>query len=93
MFKSIITIINRNKNVIKYGVITNTAIGIFLRGIGDVIQQNIEIKNDEKKKEKNVMVYQLSDSKTRVAPEKKTETNSGAKKMFDWTRTSKIKTA
>jgi hypothetical protein len=36
-------------------VITNTAIGIFLRGIGDVIQQNIEIKNDEKKKEKSAM--------------------------------------
>ena len=55
MFKSIITVIKRNKNVIKYGVITNTAIGIFLRGIGDVIQQNIEIKNDEKKKEKSAI--------------------------------------
>ena len=84
MFKSFITLIKRNKDVIKYGVVTNTTIGILLRGCGDVIQQNIELKNDCKK-EKSILVYPISESKL----SSKSEINSEAKQKFDWTRTSK----
>lgn len=80
MFKSFITLIKRNKDIIKYGVVTNTTIGILLRGCGDVIQQNIELKNDCKK-EKSILVYPISESKSEI--------NAEAKQKFDWTRTSK----
>ena len=87
MFKGIITLIRRNKDVIKYGVITNTTIGVLLRGIGDVIQQNIELKNNNKK-EKTVLVYSVNEP--RASNEPRTEkNNSDTKQKFDWTRTSK----
>lgn len=35
------------KSIAKYGVIGNTVVGIGLRGLGDSIQQNIEIKSDK----------------------------------------------
>lgn len=35
------------KSAAKFGVIGNTIIGIGLRGLGDSIQQNIEIKSDK----------------------------------------------
>ena len=50
LFKSnFINIVNKNRLIIKYGVITNTAIGIALRGLGDIIQQTIEINHHNKK--------------------------------------------
>ena len=48
MFKNLTNVFNRNKKVIQYGLITNTTIGVLLRGVGDFIQQNIEIKNSSK---------------------------------------------
>ncbi|CAF0931180.1 unnamed protein product [Brachionus calyciflorus] len=40
------------KKNFKYGVFGNTLIGIFLRGFGDTIQQNIEIKSNQNQGQK-----------------------------------------
>ena len=47
MFKKIVNAIHLNKNAFKYGLISNTAIGVLLRGVGDAIQQTIEVKSNK----------------------------------------------
>jgi hypothetical protein len=39
----------KNRGLIKYGMVTNTLIGVFLRGLGDFFQQRIELDHKRKK--------------------------------------------
>lgn len=45
VIKNAINIIVKNKQVIKYGLISNTLFGILMRGLGDSIQQRIELNH------------------------------------------------
>ena len=45
-----------NNKSSKYGLIANTLFGIGLRGVGDVIQQNIEIKYNNKNDQSNIQM-------------------------------------
>lgn len=44
MVKGVFNAIGRNKVLLKYSLLTNTAFGVVLRATGDVIQQEIEKK-------------------------------------------------
>jgi hypothetical protein len=44
----LINLIDKNKQIIKYGLISNTIFGIFMRGLGDTIQQRIELNHKKK---------------------------------------------
>jgi hypothetical protein len=48
--KSFFEGIGRNKILLKYSLLTNTAFGVLLRAGGDIIQQGIENNNSNKNK-------------------------------------------
>ena len=91
MYKKVSNLIIQNKNSIKYGLITNTVIGILLRGVGDSIQQTIEVNNSRKKdtnrKESLVSEINTSNEKSK----EKNGAGNDVKQVFDWTRTSILK--
>lgn len=76
-------IISKNRLIIKYGVITNTAIGILLRGLGDGIQQTIEINHYNKKLKLNKSTVDESIHSGPIVVHIDHES-----KTYDWIRTS-----
>ncbi len=53
VFKRSVSNLGNNKTLIKYSMLSNTALGLFLRGAGDIIQQTIERKNDADKQKQS----------------------------------------
>ena len=74
----------KNK-LLKYALITNTCFGVVLRGIGDLIQQTIEMKATTKKP-KEIGIFVPNEREVNQE-HSMLKSNTFQTQKYDWTRT------